>query len=75
MVNGLGATTQLELHAIHSRVTGLLERRGLDVAGRIVGTFVPALDMSGFFLTLTALRDDWHALAPTSAFPATESTR
>ncbi|MFI6699724.1 dihydroxyacetone kinase subunit DhaK [Streptomyces sp. NPDC050509] len=79
LVNGLGATTLLELHAIHSRVAGLLEERGLDVAGRLVGTFVPALDMSGFSLTLTALRDDWHAYwqapARTPAFPATESHR
>lgn len=79
LVNGLGATTLLELQAIHSRVTGLLEERGLDVAGRLVGSFVPALDMSGFSLTLTALRDDWHAYwnapARTLAFPATESPR
>ncbi|MFJ9144049.1 MULTISPECIES: dihydroxyacetone kinase subunit DhaK [Streptomyces] len=79
LVNGLGATTMLELQAIHSRVTGLLEERGRDVAGRLVGTFVPALDMSGFSLTLTALRDDWHtywtAPARTPAFPATETTR
>ncbi|WP_121841057.1 dihydroxyacetone kinase subunit DhaK [Streptomyces sp. S5] len=79
LVNGLGATTLLELQAIHARVTGLLEERGLGVAGRLVGTFVPALDMSGFSLTLTALREDWHAYwnapALTPAFPATESTR
>lgn len=79
LVNGLGATTPLELQAVHSRVTGLLEERGLDVAGRLVGTYVPALDMSGFSLTLTALRDDWldhwNAPARTPAFPATESTR
>ncbi|MFE4454389.1 dihydroxyacetone kinase subunit DhaK [Streptomyces sp. NPDC056796] len=79
LVNGLGATTLLELQAVHSRVTGLLEQHGLDVTGRLVGTFVPALDMSGFSITLTALRDDWHpywhAPALTPAFPVSESTR
>lgn len=79
LVNGLGATTLLELQAVHSRVAHLLEERSLRVAGRLVGTFVPALDMSGFSLTLTALRDDWHAYwhapARTPAFPTTESTR
>ncbi|MFD3483539.1 dihydroxyacetone kinase subunit DhaK [Streptomyces sp. NPDC058665] len=79
LVNGLGATTLLELQAIHARVSGLLKRGGPDVAGRIVGTFVPALDMSGFSLTLTALRDDWHAYwhapAHTPAFPTTEPPR
>ncbi|MFJ9426446.1 dihydroxyacetone kinase subunit DhaK [Streptomyces sp. NPDC101249] len=79
LVNGLGATTLLELQAVHARVTGLLEKRDIDVAGRLVGTFVPALDMSGFSLTLTALRDHWHpywhAPARTPAFPVTEFPR
>ncbi|WP_030743029.1 dihydroxyacetone kinase subunit DhaK [Streptomyces sp. NRRL F-5135] len=76
LVNGLGSTTLLELHAVHARVSDLLRRRGLDVAGRLVGTYVPALDMSGFSLTLTALRDDWadfwQAPARTPAFPVLE---
>ncbi|MET8558085.1 dihydroxyacetone kinase subunit DhaK [Streptomyces sp. NPDC004959] len=79
LVNGLGATTLLELYAIHARVSETLGKRGLEVAGRLVGTFVPALDMSGFSLTLTALREDWfphwHAPARTPAFPAPESAR
>ncbi|WP_329065631.1 dihydroxyacetone kinase subunit DhaK [Streptomyces sp. NBC_01429] len=74
LVNGLGSTTLLELYAVHARVSELLDERGVTVAGRLVGTFVPALDMSGFSLTLTALRDDWapfwHAPARTPAFPA-----
>ncbi|MFF0227289.1 dihydroxyacetone kinase subunit DhaK [Streptomyces sp. NPDC004629] len=79
LVNGLGATTLLELHAVHARVSELLDKRGLSVAGRLVGTFVPALDMSGFSLTVTALREDWtafwHAPARTPAFPALETIR
>ncbi len=79
LVNGLGATTLLELYAVHARVSRLLGERGLDVAGRLVGSYVPALDMSGFSLTLTALDDDWaahwHAPARTVAFPAQEAVR
>ncbi|MFD7812813.1 dihydroxyacetone kinase subunit DhaK [Streptomyces sp. NPDC059785] len=79
LVGGLGATTLLELHAVHARVAGLLDKRGLTVTGRLVGTFVPALDMSGFSLTVTALRDDWaaywNAPARTAAFPTLEATR
>ncbi|GAA2598160.1 dihydroxyacetone kinase subunit DhaK [Streptomyces axinellae] len=74
LVGGLGSTTLLELHAIHARVSELLDKRGVAVAGRLVGTFVPALDMSGFSLTLTALREEWapywHAPSRTPAFPA-----
>ncbi|CAL9329259.1 dihydroxyacetone kinase subunit DhaK [Streptomyces sp. enrichment culture] len=79
LVNGLGATTLLELYGIHAQVSRLLDKRGMRVAGRLVGSFVPALDMSGFSLTLTALRDDWaaywHTPARTAAFPALESVR
>ncbi|WP_019549470.1 dihydroxyacetone kinase subunit DhaK [Streptomyces sulphureus] len=76
LVNGLGATTALELYAVHELVSQILEKRGIDVAARLVGSYVPALDMSGFSLTLTALRpgwlDLWQKPARTPAFPATE---
>lgn len=79
LVNGLGATTLLELYAVHDRVRRLLGERGVRVAGQLVGTFVPALDMSGFSVTVTALRDNWldwwHAPALTPAFPVSETAR
>ncbi|GAA5060027.1 dihydroxyacetone kinase [Thermocatellispora tengchongensis] len=73
LVNGLGATTQLELYAIFERVAADLDARGLDIRESLVGTFVPALDMAGFSLTLTRLHDGWsqwwRAPARTPAFP------
>ncbi|WP_460305486.1 dihydroxyacetone kinase subunit DhaK [Actinocorallia aurea] len=70
VVNGLGGTTRLELYGIFDALAG---RLGARVAGSLVGTYVPALDMRGFSLTLTRLRDDWPELwaAPsvTPAFP------
>ncbi|MET7637958.1 dihydroxyacetone kinase subunit DhaK [Streptomyces sp. NPDC005438] len=79
LVNGLGSTTLLELYTIHQRVSAILTARGVRVAGRLVGTFVPALDMSGFSLTLTASRPEWsswwHQEALTPAFPSTETIR
>jgi dihydroxyacetone kinase len=79
LVNGLGATTLLELYAIHDRVRHQLDKRGVRVAGQLVGTFVPALDMSGFSVTVTALRENWldwwHAPALTPAFPFSETAR
>ncbi|GAB3577974.1 dihydroxyacetone kinase subunit DhaK [Amycolatopsis endophytica] len=74
-VNGLGGTTLLELYAINDLVGAGLERRGLTAAGGLVGTFVPALDMAGFSLTLTRLEPSWlhwwSAPAVTPAFPRT----
>lgn len=72
-VNGLGATSNLELYAVFDRVAALLDDRRIAVAGSLVGGYVAALDMSGFSLTATAVRDDWQELwaAPSDvpAFP------
>ncbi|MDN5916042.1 MAG: dihydroxyacetone kinase subunit DhaK [Pseudonocardia sp.] len=75
VVNGLGGTTLLELYGLNELVRDGLDRRGLTVAGGLVGTFVPALDMAGFSLTLTRMapewRDWWASPAVTPAFPRT----
>ncbi|MDQ1654003.1 MAG: phosphoenolpyruvate---glycerone phosphotransferase subunit DhaK [Cryptosporangiaceae bacterium] len=74
LVNGLGATTLLELYAVYELVCEVLEKRGVRVAGQLVGTYVPALDMSGFSLTMTAVQSDWlawwQAPSRTPAFPS-----
>ncbi|PZR55530.1 dihydroxyacetone kinase [Xylanimonas oleitrophica] len=74
LTNGMGATTLLELYTVHDAAAGALEERGLRVAAQAVGTLVPGLDMAGFSLTVTRLRDDWldlwRAPAVTPAFPA-----
>ncbi|MGZ4620805.1 MAG: dihydroxyacetone kinase subunit DhaK [Frankiaceae bacterium] len=59
VVNGLGATTQIELHMIFEIAAQILEANGADVAAALVGTFVPALDMHGFSLSITELADEW----------------
>ncbi|GAA4554077.1 dihydroxyacetone kinase subunit DhaK [Pseudonocardia xishanensis] len=61
VVNGLGGTTLLELYGLHDLVVSGLAGRGLEVSRALVGTFVPALDMTGFSLTLTRLRPSWTA--------------
>lgn len=74
LVNGLGGTTLLELYGLYELVLDGLARRGLVVVDALVGTFVPALDMAGFSLTLTRLRPEWtpYWTAPvdTPTFPA-----
>ncbi|ANY10382.1 dihydroxyacetone kinase subunit DhaK [Pseudonocardia sp. HH130630-07] len=72
VVNGLGGTTQMELYGLHELLTAGLDRHGLGVAGQLVGTLVPALDMTGFSLTLTRADPGWipwwDAPAHTPAF-------
>ncbi|QCX74312.1 PTS-dependent dihydroxyacetone kinase, dihydroxyacetone-binding subunit DhaK [Streptomyces sp. YIM 121038] len=67
LVNGLGATTELELHAVSSLLHDRLTERGLRPAVTIAGTYTAALDMAGFSLTLTRLDEGWVDLwtAPT----------
>ncbi|MBG6084212.1 dihydroxyacetone kinase subunit DhaK [Zhihengliuella flava] len=76
-VNGLGATTQLELLNVYAAVEEHLTAAGQRVSARLVGSYVAALDMSGFSLTLTRLRpgwiDYWNAPSATPAFPTTSA--
>ena len=73
VVNGMGGTSLLELYVLAELASAGLAERGLEPAGLLVGTFVPALDMAGFSLTVTRLRPDWIPLwaapAETPAFP------
>ena len=67
LVNGLGATTSLELHAIGSILHDLLRARGIAPLAIVPGTFTAALDMTGFSITLTRMKPEWTELwtAPT----------
>ncbi len=67
LVNGLGATTELELHAIGVLLGDELTARGLRPVFTVSGTFTAALDMAGFSLTVTRLEEGWAELwtAPT----------
>lgn len=70
LVNGLGATTELELYTVFELAARELEARGRRLAASLVGSLVVALDMSGFSLTVTELADDsWLELwnSPTEA--------
>ncbi|MFG3442086.1 dihydroxyacetone kinase subunit DhaK [Nonomuraea sp. NPDC047897] len=62
VVNGLGATTSLELHAIGATLHDLLTARGVQPLAIVPGTFTAALDMAGFSITLTRMRPEWADL-------------
>ncbi|MFC9443249.1 MULTISPECIES: dihydroxyacetone kinase subunit DhaK [unclassified Brevibacterium] len=73
LVNGLGATTQIELFNVHDALGAALETAGESIAASLVGSYVTALDMTGFSLTVTRLQpswlDWWNAASRTAAFP------
>lgn len=69
LVNGLGATTDLELCTVLEMAATDLVGRGVEVAAVRAGSHVVALDMSGFSITITRLADGWLDLwrSPTDA--------
>ncbi|MEI4487428.1 dihydroxyacetone kinase subunit DhaL [Frigidibacter sp. MR17.14] len=57
LVNGLGATTPLELFVIFRRVKQILDARGVDIHARWVGEYATSLEMAGASVTLLKLDD------------------
>ena len=55
LVNGLGATTPMELTILARAAIRDLRQRGLSVARAWAGTFLSALDMPGFSLSVMSL--------------------
>lgn len=76
LVNGLGATTELELGTVLELAARRLTDLGREIAAVEVGTFVAALDMRGFSITVARLTEGLLELwnAPTGA-PAWQDQR
>ncbi|WP_067902445.1 dihydroxyacetone kinase subunit DhaK [Nocardia vaccinii] len=72
LVNGLGATTPLELYGVFDRLATVLARDGVVLERQLVGSLVTALDMGGFSLSLTRTDHEltrlWDAPAHTAAW-------
>ncbi|WP_432560606.1 dihydroxyacetone kinase family protein [Granulicoccus sp. GXG6511] len=75
IVNGLGATTPLELYAAYGLLAERLEREGVAVHDVVVGDLVTSLDMRGLSVTLVALDEEmarlWDAPAQAPGWPTT----
>lgn len=55
LVNGLGATTQLELFLLFRRVRRVLEEKRIEIHARWVGEYATSLEMAGASVTLLKL--------------------
>nr|WP_218908838.1 dihydroxyacetone kinase subunit DhaK [Nocardiopsis sinuspersici] len=71
IVNGLGATHDLELYGVFGEVRRFLGGAGIDIARTLVGSYVTSLDMAGCSVTLVRadeeILDLWDAPAATPA--------
>ena len=62
LINGLGATPQLELYICFRQVKQILDARGIEVEYSFVGEFFTALEMAGFSVTLMKLDEELKSL-------------
>lgn len=62
LVNGLGATAQLDLYILYRAARRELEIRGITVSRSFVGEYVTSLEMAGASITVTLLDDELQGL-------------
>ncbi|NOT15354.1 MAG: dihydroxyacetone kinase subunit DhaK [Methylotenera sp.] len=71
LVNGFGATPQMELYLIYHAATKLFTAHGITISRALVGNYVTALEMAGASITLCLLDDEikrhWDSPVHTSA--------
>jgi dihydroxyacetone kinase-like protein len=62
VVNGMGATPQMELFVVNRRLQELLGEHGLETWGSRVGDYMTSLDMAGCSVTVCAVDDELKEL-------------
>ena len=62
IINGLGATPQLELYICYRKVKQTLDQKGIRIFKPFVGSFFTALEMAGFSVTLMKLDEELKVL-------------
>lgn len=62
MINGLGATPNMELYIINKKVQDILAHKGINVYRTFVGEYMTALEMGGCSVTLLKLDDELKSL-------------
>ncbi|UOQ48411.1 dihydroxyacetone kinase subunit DhaK [Gracilibacillus caseinilyticus] len=55
MINGMGATPEMELYIVYRQVANLLKEKGITIYANWVGEYMTALEMAGFSITLLKL--------------------
>jgi dihydroxyacetone kinase-like protein len=58
LVNGFGATPQMELYLLYNATAGLFSQHGIKIVRSLVGNYTTALDMAGASITLCLLDDE-----------------
>ena len=67
-INGLGATTMLELYTITKEIHQLLEGKGYCVHDTVVGNICTTQEMAGFSITIQVLDEELEELYQVEAY-------
>ncbi|WP_028783903.1 dihydroxyacetone kinase subunit DhaK [Thalassobacillus devorans] len=69
MVNGMGATPEMELQLVNRKVQAILQEKGINTHKTFVGEYMTSLEMAGCSVTLLKLDADMKELldSPTTA--------
>jgi len=62
LVNGVGATTLMEMYLVLGRTKALLEAKGMKLARGLAGEFLTVQEMAGFQLCIARMDDELLAL-------------
>ncbi len=62
MLNGAGATTQMELFIVFRRVMKIVESKGMSIAHSMVGEYLTVQEMAGFQMFVAKLDDELAGL-------------
>ena len=58
MLNGMGATPEMELYVINNTLADYLEEKGIKIVRTYIGNFMTSMDMAGFSVTLYKVNDE-----------------
>ncbi len=62
MINGMGATTKMELYLLYKEVSELLTDRDINICQSFVGEYMTSLEMGGASVTILKLDEELKAL-------------
>jgi phosphoenolpyruvate---glycerone phosphotransferase subunit DhaK len=62
MVNGLGATPEMELYIVNKEVNNILTEKGIKIYDTFVGEYMTSLEMAGCSVTLLKVDDELKSL-------------
>jgi dihydroxyacetone kinase-like protein len=70
-VNGMGGTPLIELYVVYNELVKFLERHGIQIARKLIGSYITSLEMAGCSITLLKMDADmlrlWDAPVKTPA--------